>query len=615
MKDKTIYCVDQGGGKSQVNITKDQSPTLTTTHGGEPVVCLNDQGGSVMEVSEDVTATLRAQEHGHQPIILESNQNHATIQTDGICTTLPASMGMGGGYVPMVVEPIAFEPGAASRVGGHIYSDGVTGTLRAEAGDNQQAILCAGFKPGQSADAHGLGYEEEVSVTLSTSQNQAVVAYGIDQQGGKGMVGYGVDVSPTLAAESHGTPHAVCYGISAYDSNAMKSSNPHSGIYEADTTRTLDLNGGNPACNQGGMMVVQQSSSNAVCMDAYQHYGYKENEVIGTLTVDQNMAVRGDTALVVEPIVFTQNEREEVRDLGDKSGSLSAEPGTHQQTYVLENHPNDSRIKICEDDTFQTLSGRMGTGGNNTPMVMNVSSNWDGSQISPTLTANNANGAQRMPDKENFNAVLDYNQATNGFDSYNLQATGNIGRCLSAAGGGLNEHTPCVYGVDTYNQTQSEEQAKTLNSAATDSDHIPCTYKGDTNMSNNAVVRRLTPRECERLQGMPDGWCDIGEWVDDNGKKHKDADAPKYKALGNGIALPFWQWLLYRVNDQLREDGVETPTLASLFDGLGSFPLAFTRAGGKALWTSEIESYPIAVCKKHFGDEDFGIEGDVEKYL
>lgn len=48
-----------------------------------------------------------------------------------------------------------------------------------------------------------------------------------------------------------------CYGICSYDSNAMKSSNPHSGIYEADTSRTLDLNGGSPACNQGGMCVVE----------------------------------------------------------------------------------------------------------------------------------------------------------------------------------------------------------------------------------------------------------------------------------------------------------------------------------------------------------------------
>lgn len=52
--------------------------------------------------------------------------------------------------------------------------------------------------------------------------------------------------------------HAVCYGISSYDSNAMKSDNPHSGIYEADTARTLDLNGGNPACNQGGVLVLER---------------------------------------------------------------------------------------------------------------------------------------------------------------------------------------------------------------------------------------------------------------------------------------------------------------------------------------------------------------------
>ena len=51
--------------------------------------------------------------------------------------------------------------------------------------------------------------------------------------------------------------HCVCYGISSFHSNAMKSSNPHSGIYLADTSRTLDENGGNPACNQGGMMVVE----------------------------------------------------------------------------------------------------------------------------------------------------------------------------------------------------------------------------------------------------------------------------------------------------------------------------------------------------------------------
>lgn len=48
-----------------------------------------------------------------------------------------------------------------------------------------------------------------------------------------------------------------CFGISPYQSNGMLSSNPHSGIYEAKTSRTLDLNGGSPACNQGGIIIVE----------------------------------------------------------------------------------------------------------------------------------------------------------------------------------------------------------------------------------------------------------------------------------------------------------------------------------------------------------------------
>lgn len=122
----------------------------------------------------------------------------------------------------------------------------------------------------------------------------------------------------------------------------------------------------------------------------------------------------------------------------------------------------------------------------------------------------------------------------------------------------------------------------------------------------NTVVRRLTPLECERLQGFPDGWTDIGEWIDSKGKKHKDADSPRYKALGNSIALPYWQWLANRIAKKLTEDGVKNPTMASLFDGIGGFPLVFTRVGVKPVWASEIEEFPIAVTKKHFpeGEDD-----------
>jgi DNA (cytosine-5)-methyltransferase 1 len=129
---------------------------------------------------------------------------------------------------------------------------------------------------------------------------------------------------------------------------------------------------------------------------------------------------------------------------------------------------------------------------------------------------------------------------------------------------------------------------------------------------NNTVVRRLTPMECERLQGYPDHWTDIGEWTDSKGKKHKDADSPRYKALGNSIALPFWEWMAKRMVKHL---GKENPTMASLFDGISGFPLVYARAGVETKWTSEIEEFPIAVCKKHFGDEDTGEVGDYEKYL
>ena len=225
-----------------------------------------------------------------------------------------------------------------------------------------------------------------------------------DQNGTQGD-GANVDVSFTLNTIDR---HAVAYGIGSYHSNAWKSDNPYSGVYEADTAKTLDaLNCGYPACNQGGTAVLQPYTAGS-----YGDY----TEVVGTL-------------------------RE--------------------------------------------------SGG-------------------------------------------DY-------------------------GGGTETLVKC-----------------------------------------NHIVRRLTPLECERLQGFPDGWTDIGEWVDSKGKKHKESDSPRYKALGNSIALPFWMWLLKRISAQYERDA----TLGSLFDGIGGFPLCWERINGKgsARWASEIEEFPIAVTKRRFAE-------------
>lgn len=125
----------------------------------------------------------------------------------------------------------------------------------------------------------------------------------------------------------------------------------------------------------------------------------------------------------------------------------------------------------------------------------------------------------------------------------------------------------------------------------------PCVL-GKSDMET--VVRRLTPLECERLQGYPDYWTDIGEWTDTKGKKHKDADSPRYKALGNSIALPFWEWMAARMIKKL---DAEHPTMASLFDGIGGFPLVYSRCGCEPVWASEIEEFPIAVTKIRFPEE------------
>ena len=241
---------------------------------------------------------------------------------------------------------------------------------------------------------------------------------------------------------------------------------------------------------------------------------------------------------------------------------------THDGSPViaLENHPADSRVKICEDGMVQTLSGRMGTGGNNVPLVM--SSNWDGSQVSPTLTQHNAGGGQRMPDKDNFNAILQVK-----------------GVCEEVS-----------YGLDraSFNQGQNAQFDFSVDEELQPS----LTARGPGAVCQEYTVRRLTPLECERLQGFPDNWTDIGEWVDSKGKKRQSTDSMRYKALGNSIALPFWQWLAERMCKYL-----DHPTLGSLFDGIGGFPLVFSRVGCTPVWNSEIEEFCEAVTKKRFDEE------------
>lgn len=165
---------------------------------------------------------------------------------------------------------VAFEPGAASRLGGHCWEE-FAGTLRADAGDNQTAVVydARGNGGGEIANTLTGDHENRVTdytalVAVPRAATEVFCAAFMGGQGANaGSVAYSEEITPTLRGQAGGNsiPAVMtAYGICSKDSNAMLSENPHSGFYEADTARTLDRSGGNPACNQGGIAVCVQGN-------------------------------------------------------------------------------------------------------------------------------------------------------------------------------------------------------------------------------------------------------------------------------------------------------------------------------------------------------------------
>lgn len=193
-------------------------------------------------------------------------------------------------------------------------------------------------------------------------------------------------------------------------------------------------------------------------------------------------------------------------------------------------------------------------GGNRAPCIFDARGNGAG-EVSPTLTG------------DHQNRVTDYTAV--------VMATGQGGAEILAGCSptlNCNHEQPIVAGLDCIHPVRIGK-----------------------------LVRRLTPLECERLQDYPDGWTDIGPWTDSKGKLHKESsDSARYKALGNSIALPQWRWVALRISALYGRPA----TLGSFFDGIGGFPLVWERLNGpgSCLWASEIEEFPMAVTRYHFGE-------------
>ena len=408
---------------------------------------------------------------------------------------------------------------------GALVQEDKSGTLGT---GNDQTIFCLqgnGIDRADTAGCNGKGWREDTSYTLNTIDRPAVCA-GVrcltpweaqsarvyDQDG----------VWHSLNANENGgmaRDSVMCAGFKLGNSEQARSVG-----YAEEQSPTLNAECGG---NKPAVMCLNDQGGNVMGVS---------HDVSGTLRAQEH----GHQPAVM---AFAQNQREEVRNVGDKAVSLAAEVGMHCQTFVAldMSHACDV-IRDC-GEVSPSLQARMGTGGNQVPLTYQ--------DVTGTLSPGAHAGSY------------------NGQDAYNdmlvCGATPDVAHALRAK-------AACAYREDA-----------------------------ETYPVQNMVVRRLTPMECERLQGYPDGWTDIGEWMDSKGKRHKDADSPRYKALGNSIALPFWQWLIDRMAAYL-PDGA---TMGSLFDGIGGFPLCWQRTHGEgtAKWASEIEEFPIAVTKKWFGED------------
>ncbi len=252
---------------------------------------------------------------------------------------------------------------------------------------------------------------------------------------------------------------------------------------------------------------------------------------------------------------FKLGNSEQARSIGyqeELSPTLNAECGGNKPAVVAPavvldmTHACDV-IREC-GETVPSLQARMGTGGNQVPLTYQMQGFGDYRQ------ADVSSACKQRDYKDSTDLVVGIDEECNAYIE-------QYGTLRAHASGGAEE-----------------------------------------TLMHRMVVRRLTPLECERLQGFPDGWTDIGDYTDSTGKKRKTSDSARYKALGNSIALPFWRWMFGRMAAYLPEGA----TLGSLFDGIGGFPLCWedVHGAGTAVWASEIEEFPIAVTKKRFGSEN-----------
>ena len=347
-----------------------ESHTSLTGGGGQVgqgyscVLCLNDQGGSQMHLTEDKAGTLRAQEHGHQPLVFDNHGQDSRFRGPvGISQTVSAGFGMGGNNQPLVL---------ASQQGHAGIGEGICPTITSAAG--------------------------------TSGNNQPVLFENRGMEGNNLRPGRDIGAAAAPAV----------FSLDSKESNSMKSANPYSGCRETDIARTIDTTVPDPSKNQGGIAIMQETfciAGNIIDrqpQNGGNGFGYQQ-DISYTLTAMDHHAVfsprAGSPDGAGEPIPAEEKN-------GDREESYQETVGS-----------------LCSDD-------KKGIG----------------------------------------------------------------------------------------NQYVSQDKCI---------------------VEKRNLIRRLTPLECERLQGFPDGWTDIPG----------ASDSARYKALGNSVAIPCVDFVLRGIAYFLRKRG------------------------------------------------------------
>ena len=389
---------------------------------------------------------------------------------------------------------------------------------------------------------------ERLSVGAEIGASYAVRIRGGCDGGGKGAL-VQTEKSGTIKAGNDQTIFADC--LTPWDSQSKR-------VYsEAGVMPTLPA-GENSGQNQEAVLCAGFKLGNS---EQARSIGYAEEQAP---TLNAECGGNKPAVMAFDTTQITSKQNGSIPDFGKPCHTLNA--NAHVPCAVLDMSHACDVIRDC-GEVAPSLQARMGTGGNQIPLTYQMQGFGDYRE------GNVASSCKQRDFKDNTDLVC-------SVDCRNFTEGGEINGTLQAK--------------------ESRGQSLNLNNT----------------VRQNMVVRRLTPLECERLQGFPDGWTDIGDWVktDKRGRKIKvkgSADSPRYKALGNSIALPPWKWLLKRLCGNYERDA----TMASLFDGIGGFPLIWEQLNGRGtcLWASEIEEFPIAVTKRRFGTVDK--PGDMGRFL